>query len=216
MADLEDAIRARRSIRRFLPRPVARELIEDALRLAQRAPSNSNIQPWRLFLAFGAARDRLRDAFLGEVRRGPPHIPRLPPAFEHHRRDLGAQVYGAMNIAREDKAARADAVRRNFDFFGAPVAGIVCMHGALGEVDAIGVGMFLEAFVLVLTAHGVGTCLQVALAGYPDVARQILGIPAELTILCGISIGYPDPDFPANRLQIPRASLDEHVVIVET
>jgi nitroreductase len=45
MLDLDQAIRERHSTRLFLPQPVPRELVNEALALAQYAPSNSNIQP---------------------------------------------------------------------------------------------------------------------------------------------------------------------------
>jgi nitroreductase len=213
--DLERAIRERRSIRKFLPRPVPRALIEEALELAQHAPSNSNIQPWQVVFAVEAARDRVRDALVAEARRGVPNIPPLPARFQHRRHELGAVVYGSMGIAREDKAARAAAVLRNFEFFGAPLVGFVCMHRDLGPPDAVGVGMYLQTLVLALTARGVGTCVQVALAGYPEVVHDVLGIPAELSILCGLSVGYPDPDFPANHLRVGRAPVEEHVVFLD-
>jgi nitroreductase len=47
----------------FLPRPVPREVVDEAL--SQHAPSNSNIQPWRLVFASGAARNRVKDALFG-------------------------------------------------------------------------------------------------------------------------------------------------------
>jgi nitroreductase len=93
---------------------VPRALLEEALELAQRAPSNSNIQPWRVFFAMGGARDRMREALLAEARRGPPHVPPLPAAFQHYQRELGARVYGSMGIAREDKAARAALRQLNY------------------------------------------------------------------------------------------------------
>ena len=136
MLDLDQAIRERHSTRLFLPQPVPRELMNEALALAQYAPSNSNIQPWHMVFASGASRDRLVAALIDEARRRPPNIPPLPASFQHFRSDLGAQVYGAMGIAREDTARHAAAVLRNWEFFRAPVAGIVCMHRDLGPADA--------------------------------------------------------------------------------
>jgi nitroreductase len=215
MSNLERAIRERRSIRKFLDRPVPRAVLAEALELAQHAPSNSNIQPWHMVFAAGAARDRVREALVAAAGRGPPRIPPLPAAFQHHRFELGARIYGSMGIAREDMEARTAAVRRNFEFFGAPLVGFVCMHRDLGPPDAVGVGMFLQTLVLVLTARGVGTCVQVALAGYPEVVHGVLGIPAELSILCGLSIGYPDPDFPTNHLRVGRDPVEEHAVFLD-
>ena len=56
MLDLDEAIRMRHSTRMFLPhQPVQRELVNEALALAQSAPSNSNIQPWHMLFASGAS-----------------------------------------------------------------------------------------------------------------------------------------------------------------
>ena len=58
--------------------------------------------------------------------------------------------------------------------------------------------------MLGLTARELGTCVEVSVVGYPDVVRTELNIPPELTIICGVAVGYPDPDFPANKLRIGR------------
>jgi nitroreductase len=152
----------------FLRQPVPRELVNEALALAQDAPSNSNIQPWHMVFASGASRDRLVAALLDEAKRRPPNIPPLPASFQHFRSDLGAQVYGAMGIAREDAARHAAAVLRNWEFFRAPLAGIVCMHRDLGPADALSVGMFLQTLLLALTERGLGSCVEVSIGGYPE------------------------------------------------
>jgi nitroreductase len=216
MLDLDQAIRERHATRMFLPQPVPRALVEEVLALAQYAPSNSNIQPWHLVFASGPPRDRLVVALLDEAQRRPPNIPPLPESFQHYRRELGAQVYGAMGIAREDTARHAAAVLRNWEFFRAPLAGIVCMHQDLGLVDAVSVGMFLQTLLLALTERGLGTCIEVSVAGYPEIVRAQLAIPAELSILCGLAVGYPDPDFPANRLHIGREAIEKNVVFLDS
>jgi nitroreductase len=214
--NLEEVIRERHSIRMFLPdRPVARELVDEAVDLAIRAPSNSNIQPWHLVFASGAARDRLVAALLEAAQAGPPKVPELPEHFTHFRSETGKVVYGSMGIARDDIDGRRAAVLRNWEFFRAPLAGIVCMDRELGLVDSLGVGMFLQTLVLALTARGLGTCVQVAVAGYPEIIHQQLDIPEQFTILCGLSVGYPDPDFPANKIRIGRQPTEKNVVFVE-
>jgi len=213
MYDLEQAINERRSIRMFLPdKLVPRELVDGALELAIRAPSNSNVQPWHLRLVSGAARDRLVAALLDEASSKPPVVPELPELFAHLRRELGAKVYGSMGITRDDAEGRRIAVLRNWEFFRAPLAGIVCMHRDLHYVDSLGVGMFLQTFLLALTAHGLGTCVQVSIAGYPEIVREQLSISDEYAILCGLAIGYPDPTFPANTLRTDRNPIEHNVV----
>jgi len=213
MYDLEQAINERRSIRMFLPdKPVPRELVDQALELAIRAPSNSNVQPWHLRLVSGAARESLVAALLPEASSKPPVVPELPELFAHLRRELGAKVYGSMGITRDDAEGRRIAVLRNWEFFRAPLAGIVCMHRDLHYVDSLGVGMFLQTFLLALTAHGLGTCVQVSIAGYPEIVREQLSISDEYAILCGLAIGYPDPTFPANNLRTARNPIEHNVV----
>ena len=216
MFDLEQTIRGRHSTRLFLSQPVPRGLVDEALALAVHAPSNSNIQPWHLVFASGPPRDRLVKALCEEAQCRPPNIPPLPESFKHFRSELGAQVYGAMGITREDKAGHTAAVLRNWEFFRAPLAGIVCMHKDLGPADALSVGMFLQTLLLALTARGLGTCVEVSIAGYPEIVRAQLAIPVELSILCGLAVGYPDPDFAANKLHVGREPIGKNVVFLAT
>ena len=89
------------------------------------------------------------------------------------------------------------------------------MHRDLGPADSLSVGMFLQTLLLALTARGLGTCVEVSVAGYPEIVRTQLAIPAELTILAGLAIGYADPDFPANRLHVKREPIEKNVVFLD-
>ncbi|WP_395307294.1 nitroreductase [Mycobacterium sp. AMU20-3851] len=216
MTELARVISERRSTRLFLPdKPVPAELLDEALALAMRAPSNSNVQPWRVYIASGARRDRLVAAMLERAAVELPVTAGLPESFLPLRHELGALVYGSMGIERHDAAARRLAQLRNWEFFRAPVGAVVCMHRDLGLVDAVGVGMFMQTLVLALTERGLGTCVQVSIAAYPDILRDQLGIPDELNVLCGLAIGYPDPAFAGNRLAVPRNPVTANVVHVE-
>lgn len=115
-------------------------------------------------------RELLIEALLTAVDTAPPanQVAGLPPQFAHRRRASGALVYGAMGIARDDADGRWAAQRRT-PFFGAPVAGVVCMHRDFMNVDAMGVGMFLQTLLLALNERGLGSCVQVSIAFYPDV-----------------------------------------------
>jgi nitroreductase len=89
------------------------------------------------------------------------------------------------------------------------------MHRDLGPADALSVGMFLQTLLLALTARGLGTCCEVSIAGYPEIVRAQLAIPAELSILCGLAVGYPDPDFAANKLHVGREPIGNNVVFLD-
>lgn len=112
-------------------------------------------------------------------------------------------------------SSRRTAVSLNWRFYNAPLAGIVCMPRDLHHVDSLGVGMYLQTLILGLTARGLGTCVQMLIAGFPDVVRSALDIPDRYDILCGLAIGYAVEDFPANSLDIPRKPVDETVVFLE-
>lgn len=215
MYNLDETVKQRKSTRMFRPDPVPRHLIEESVELAMRAPSNSNVQPWHVVFTSDAARDRLVAALLEKARSEPPKVPQLPPAFAHMRPALGAQVYGAMGIARDNVEGRREAVLRNWEFFRAPVGAVVSMHQDLDYVDSMAVIMFVQILLLSLTARGLGTCVQVAIAGYPEILREQLGIAPEMRILCGLAVGYPDPDFPGNSLRVGRDSVDEHVLFLD-
>jgi nitroreductase len=213
--DLEQVVRARRSIRLFhADKPVPLTDVAEALELARSAPSNSNSQAWHLVLASGAARERLVDALVNEAQVREPDIPALPAAFHSSRYALGEQLYGSLGIARDDAEGRRKAMGFNWRFYNAPLAGIVCMDRELHHVDSLGVGMFLQTFLLGLTARDLGTCVQALIAGFPHVVRDTLAISDRYEILCGLAIGYPVEQFAANNLDVPRKPLEDCVVFV--
>ena len=102
--DLDEAIKERHSTRMFLPKPVPRDLLDEALTLAQLAPSNSNIEPWHVVFVSGPPRDRLVAALLDEAKRRPPTGAALPEQFQHFRTELGSQIYGAMGMPERTKS----------------------------------------------------------------------------------------------------------------
>src|SRR5262249_39606120 len=101
---------------------------------------------------------------------------------------INNQCNSALGIARDDQKARRKALLRNYDFFDAPVVGILCMPESLGVADAVSVGIYLQTLMLSLTARGLGSCAQVALAGYPEVLRSELKIPSELLLISALAI----------------------------
>jgi nitroreductase len=213
---LEQAVRTRRSIRLFHhDKPVPRDLVVEALELAIRAPSNSNTQPWHLVLASGATRDRLAANLMSAALMREPDIPPLPAVFDEVVCDLGVNLYGSLGIARDDTEGRRKARLRNYRFYDAPLAGVVCMNRELRHVDSLGVGMFLRTFLVALTERGLGSCAQMVIAGFPGVVHETLSIPDQYGILCGLAIGYPVTDFPTNNLDIERNPFDKNVIFLD-
>jgi nitroreductase len=64
--------------------------------------------------------------------------------------------------------------------------------------------MFLQGVMVAARARGLDTCPQVAWVEFPRQVAEVLGIPPEERIVCGMSLGYADPDAPENRLVTER------------
>ncbi|PSO13097.1 nitroreductase [Sphingobium sp. AEW4] len=209
-------VRARRSVRAFLPDPVPPALIARLLDMAQQAPSNCNVQPWALHIASGATLDRLRDALLAAGRAGrmSPDVPRTE-IYEgvHRERRIGAAraLFAATGVARDDLAARQASALRNYSMFGAPHALFLFLPRGFGLREAADCGAYAQTFMLALTAHGLASCAQGALSHDGPILRDILRVDPNLVCLFGISFGYADVSHPANKARTDRASVAEAV-----
>ncbi|KAH8893695.1 oxidoreductase [Thozetella sp. PMI_491] len=214
---LDEAIMARHTTRRFLPTPVSKELLHNALELARHAPSNSNTQPWRLYILTGAALDRLKASLTAAAATDTVmKLVALPAEYQHFRSELGGMVYGqGLGIARDDKKGRRVAEMRNYDFFGAPAAAIVCMDRGLTTVDVVGVGMYLQSFLLALTEEGVSSGVEVSVANYPEAIRGSMDIPEQMDILCGVAIGYEDPAEKVNYIRAIKQEVEGTTIMLE-
>ena len=215
---LESALRERRSVRGYLPDPVPDTVLREVFELAQTAPSNCNVQPWQVYVASGATRDELRRRFTEGVASGKAMTPALGflPALAGAPRarpvECAQALYGAMGIARDDKAGRMRATLRNFELFDAPHVCFIGMDRAFGELMALDVGMYTQTLMLVMAAHGIGSCAQGSMGYYPQDVREVFGIDDNIAILFGISFGYEDTTVAANQARTVRAPLGESVV----
>jgi Nitroreductase len=211
--DFDRLVRARRSVRGYLPTPVAPAVIEAALATALWAPSNCNVQPWTVHVVSGDRLRALGAAMTAQAQSGAaqPDVP-MDTAYRgiYRDRQIGSAkaLYGAMGIARDDRAGRVAAFLRNLDAFGAPHVAFVFLPEHFGIREAADLGGFVQTFLLALTAQGLGSCAQGALSLYPDVVRAHLGLPAGDQLMVGIAFGHEDPDHPANAARTDREALD--------
>lgn len=210
---LEDAILTRRSVRGFLDTPVPQEVLEKVFTLAQRAPSNCNIQPWRVFVASGATRDRIREQILHNFDNAVTPNPDFdyPSKFqgEYRRRQIECAValYSNIGVERDDIEGRKRAARRNFELFDAPHVAFIGMYKDFGATVAVDVGMYAQTLMLAMTAYGIASCAQGSMRYYPDIVRAEFPEAKDARILFGISFGYENPDLPANKTVTARDEL---------
>ena len=211
------AITSRRSVRRFLPAEVPRSVIAEILDAAARAPSGTNMQPWRGYVLVGAERDALCaavQAVFDTEEPGHRHEVQYYPDefFEPYlsrRRKVGWDLYGRLGIARGEAAKMRAQHRRNFQFFDAPVGLVFTIHRSLATGSWLDYGMFLETVMIAARAQGLDTCAQAAWTHYHKVMRPVLGFADEEVVVCGMALGLADPDAPENRLETERVASDQ-------
>jgi len=206
---LHDLLRTRRSVRAYRPDPVPRQTVVEILQAAATAPSNSNTQPWRVYVMAGEPKETLGDALVAAFREGrlPPsqHFPDpLPREFGDRQADFAQRYYECLGIARDDSGARIRQTERNFSFFGAPVGLIFAIDGRLTRHSWLDLGLFVQNVMIVAKAHGLDTCPQVSFARFHPVIAPHLGMAPEEVTACGMSMGFGDAQASVNRMNMRR------------
>ena len=211
---VDHAIRTRQSVRAFLPTPVPRATVEEILAIASRAPSGTNTQPWKVTVLTGAARERLSNAIRAtyddaELRKLHSEEYAYYPVkwvdpYLARRRKIGWDLYGLLGIGREDKARMHDQHGRNYAFFDAPVGMIFTIDRVMEQGSWLDYGMFLENIMIAARARGLDTCPQAAFTQFHRVIKDVIGLPDEEMVVCGMSLGYADMSKVENTLQTER------------
>lgn len=218
--NVSQAIAARRSIRAFLDKPVEREVLLRVLDKARRAPSGGNVQPWHGVVVGGDALKSLIATVAEKMKSGEStpeydiYPPGLPEPYKARRSGCAEEMYAAIPIAREDRAARIGHVMNNFTAFGAPVVLFCHTPAFMGKPQWSDLGMWLQTIMLLLCEEGLSTCPQEAWSAHGGTIRETLGIPGDHVLFCGIAIGHADPDAPVNGARISRAPLHEMISFV--
>ncbi len=216
--DLIEAIRTRKSIRGYKPDPVPEATLREILEIATRAPSGMNTQPWEITVVTGKTLDNLRRGNVERLKSGTPANVTAPArrAFEGKYRqrqvDLAIQLFTLMGIGREDKEKRDWWMERGFRYFDAPAAFILSAENSLGESSAaFSLGSLAQTICLTALNYGLGTCIADQGIMFPDIVRKFTNMPESRQPVISIAIGYPDWDFPANRVKSTREPLESIV-----
>jgi nitroreductase len=214
--DVLKALQTRKSIRGYKPDPVPKEIIAKVLEVATRAPSALNTQPWQITVISGKVLDEIRQENIKALNVGTwsaQEITRKPFEGIYRKRqvDLAIQIFQLMGIGRDDKEKRAQWMMRGFRYFDAPAAIVLSLDKSMDSTLALcDIGILCQSICLAALEFGLGTCIEDQGILFPDVLRKLAGIPEfNLPIMC-LAIGYPDWDFPANKLVTPREALNNN------
>lgn len=213
---VSQALRQRRSIRAFRPDPVTEAQVRELLEIARRAPSGGNLQPWKVIVVSGAARDAVVE--LAKARSGaapteegayPIYPANLWEPYRSRRYKIGEDMYALLGIPREDKAARLRQVARNYEFFGAPVGIFFVIDQRMGLGQWAHLGMFMLSLALAAEERGLGTCFQEFWGTLRDTLKTHFRLDTHELVYCAMALGYPDTDAVINTLRSERATVDE-------
>lgn len=213
---VSQALLSRRSTRAFLAQEVEPNKIEQILEHAKWTPSGVNMQPWRVYVLSGAAKQRLSDQLIQAFESGqnsnmdyvyyPQH---WQAPFKQRRVQLGQEMFTLLNISREDKQARLAQWARNYLAFDAPTVLLFSIDSSLETGSYLDYGMFLQSIMLMAEELGLATCPQAALAEYPDILRSYLQVDQNEHFICGLALGYADQDAAVNKLKPSRIEITE-------
>lgn len=207
----------RHSVRAYRPTPVPHALLQQVVALARLAPSGANLQPG----AFVAVQGEVRRALTADLVHAWRHQQQeaedysyfpdpMPMGLKRRQMASAKALYDALGIARDDRVGRDAQFERNFHFFEAPVALVVTIAHDLGSGCYMDLGMALYGLMLAAQAHGLSTCAIGALASYPSLMRRHLALDSRTKIVCGMALGYADPDAPVNRTRTERAQVGDY------
>jgi nitroreductase len=220
---VDAAIESRFSARAFLPAPVPRATITDILRVATRAPSGTNTQPWRVYVLQGASRNALaekvcaahdavyaRPELASQYAGDYDYYPRKwEPPYLERRRENGWGLYGLLGILRGEKDKMHAQHQRNFRFFGAPVGFMFTIDRVLARGSLLDYGMFLENIMVAARARGLHTCPQAAWIDFAQIVQSHIGAGPGEMLICGMSLGYADENDKVNSFHTPRVAVEQ-------
>ncbi len=210
-----DAIRARKSVRAYLDKDVPNDVIRQLVSLAACAPSGANSQPWQVSILRGRTKQELEQRMTEQFEAGIEanqdydyYPTKWFDPYQTRRVNCGHQLYSALSVERGDRERRRQQWIANYGGFGAPIVMIFTLHKDLAIGSYMDTAMFIQTLMLAAVDMGLATCPEAALASYPDIMRDLLGLGEEEVVLCGLALGYEDSSAPVNQYRTPRESPD--------
>lgn len=215
---VKEIVRQRRSIRKFLDKPVPEEMITDIISDALWSPSWGNTQPWEIIVVTGEQLNQLKKENVAAFSEGQPTQPdvptpeKWPDTLMQRYRDVGKGVLSSLGIDRGDSEGRNRYYNDMFSFFDAPVLIMFLVDRSVSlEYAMLDVGSIMQTLCLLAEEKGLGTCNLAASIYYSPIARKILRVPDDKRLVVGTALGWPDTEAAVNRFERKRGAFNEFV-----
>ena len=209
-----ETMRTRRSVRAFKDEPIAKELLEEILKDASRAPSAINMQPWEVHMVMGEEKRRLSR--------------RLKRAFKERGLSCGP---GATRVLSEKFMQRARECQQDMtplieqmgsefktyvnegslDFYGAPAVALLFIDDSFPPERLVDIGSFMAYLVMAAAGHGLASCPIGLVKSYEDDIKDHLNISESKILVISVALGKPDPAAAINEFRSTRVELKEFV-----
>ncbi|MDY6911613.1 MAG: nitroreductase [Chloroflexota bacterium] len=214
--EIVESITTRKSIRVYKPDPVPKGILHEIIEISVRAPSFENSQPWEFIIVGGEVMAEVKRSLVQKVvarEPGAAHLPiaQLPDKFWDRARENTGRLFELLGIPRDDKEKRNQWLQYQVKSFDAPNAIFVCIERDLSSWALVDVGVIIQTIMMAAINYGLGTCVQATTVMYPEVLKEMFKIPETKLIVCGIAIGYPDMNAPANQFESKRVPLESVV-----
>ena len=199
--------------------------------MASRAPSGTNIQPWRVYVLTGANKASLSAKVLAAHEENYAlQKSGAAPKYKHEygyypvewfepylgrRRKLGWDLYALLDIGKKDYDKMHAQHGRNYVFFDAPVGMIFTIDRRMQQGAWLDYGMFIENIMVAARGRGLDTCPQQAFAHYHAIIEEELDLPETDMVMCGMALGVEDKNVVANTLVTERAPVADFTTFLD-
>ena len=211
-------ITSRHCKRKFTNKSIPKKIISTILTNAGHAGSSKNSQPWQVAVLTGKTKQTIVDTMCKKFDHNIFEEPDynymtnpMPDTYKERARNCGYALYKLKGIKKDDKNKRNAHFRENYTFFDAPTALIFHLHEGAERGNFLDMGLFIQNVMLGLVEHGLGSCPQFSICSYSQTIKNLLNIPKNRIIVCGMSVGYPDQEAIVNTFIPERLPLDEYV-----
>lgn len=221
-----DAITSRSSKRKFLNKPVPKDIQQKILETAGMTPSGANMQPWIVYaISNTEVLQNIGDDIINHIKAGgdiDQFIQYYPlqwiNPYKRRRVVTGAGLYNHMDVDRKDETRRTELWHDNYRWFGAQTVLFICtdktlIDGAQGAL--IDCGAYMQSIMLAAKAFGIDSCPQGSTTEYGRVIAKTLDLPDNLALLYSVVLGYEDTSAVQNSYQPERAPMDEIVTFID-
>jgi nitroreductase len=221
-----DAIKGRTSTRKFLNKPVTKELQEKILEAAAMTPSGANMQPWIVYAVSNEALlTKIGDAIIAHIEAGgevDQFIQYYPVnwinPYKKRRIVTGAGLYQLMEVDRHDDATRQQMWFDNYRWFGAQTVFFVFVDNALingAQGPLIDAGAYMQSLMLAAEGYGLSSCPQGSTTEYGKIIAKVMGVPENLALLYSVVIGYEDKGAKINSYKPQRVAMKDSVTFID-